>query len=100
MVKTVCSDGTPSKAIPPLLNVHVYFAKACRCRVAIPQASKLAKTVASDGTPLKQPSSFRHVTSLDGRPWQARKRKLPHTFPDRSCVSCATLQAFGCGLYT
>ena len=61
------SDGTPSKAIPPLLNVHVYFAKTCRCRVAIPQASKLAKTVASDGTPSKQPSSFRHVTSLDGR---------------------------------
>ena len=67
MVKTVRSDGTPSKAIPPLLNVHVYFAKACRCRVAIPQASKLTKTVASDGTPSKQPSSFRHVTSLDGR---------------------------------
>ena len=67
VVKTVRSDGTPSKAIPPLLNVHVYFAKACRCRVAIPQASKLAKTVASDGTPSKQPSSFRHVTSLDGR---------------------------------
>ena len=67
VVKTVRSDGTPSKAIPPLLNVHVYFAKACRCRVAIPEASKLAKTVASDGTPSKQPSSFRHVTSLDGR---------------------------------
>ena len=67
VVKTVRSDGTPSKAIPPLLNVHVYFAKACRCRVAIPQASKLAKAVASDGTPSKQPSSFRHVTSLDGR---------------------------------
>ena len=67
VVKTVRSDGTPSKAIPPPLNVHVYFAKACRCRVAIPQAPKLAKTVASDGAPSKQPSSFRHVTSLDGR---------------------------------
>ena len=73
VVKTVRSDGTPSKAIPPLLNVHVYFAKACRCRVAIPQASKLAKTVASDGTPSKQPSSFRHVTSLDGRTYDCIK---------------------------
>ena len=66
MAKTVRSDGTPSKRYP-LLNVHVYFAKACRCRVAIPQASKLGKTVASDGTTSKQPSSFRHVPSLDGR---------------------------------
>ena len=67
VVKTLRSDRTPSKAIPILLNVHVYFAKACRCRVAIPQISKLTKTaVTNDGARSKQPSSFRHVTSLDG----------------------------------
>ena len=63
----LCVAMGPLQKRYPLLNVHVYFAKACRCRVTIPKASKLAETVASDGTPSKQPSSFRHVTSLDGR---------------------------------
>ena len=63
--KTVRSNGTPSKAIPPFWMFKFTLQKACQCRVAIPQASKLAKTVASNGAPSKQPSSFRHVTSLD-----------------------------------
>ena len=66
----LCVAMGPLQKRYPLLNVHVYFAKACRCRVAIPQASKLGKTVASDGTPSKQPLSFRHVPSSDGRTYK------------------------------
>ena len=45
---------------------------------------KLAKTVASDGAPSKQPSSFRHVPSLDGRTdgqiWVKKALEFPIVF--------------------
>ena len=55
-----------------LQDVYVQLSKhgliqTCHGWQLCQKASKLAKTVASDGTPSKQPSSFRHVTSLDGR---------------------------------